>query len=84
MAGVIGGIFEFLIGFLLLPRLITFVWMFLVPIIGLSAQQAIYVNLGITLVLLVVIFFFRKILAAGFFLGIILDFIFVLLQINLF
>ena len=80
MMGIIGKIFEFLIGFLLLPRLITLVWMFLVPIIGLSVQQAIYVNLGISLVVLVAIFFFRKILAVGFFLGIIVDLVSVFMK----
>ena len=84
MTGLISGILEFLIGFLFIPRLITFAGMFLIPMFGISVQYVFYIGLGISVILLGILFYFRKIMAIGFLLGIILDIFFLILNIKLF
>ena len=71
----IGKIIEFLIGFIILPRLATFLWIFLVPYFGLDVQTALLLKIGMYAVLIVITFFIRKMVAVGFIVGTIWDFI---------
>lgn len=69
----IGKIIEFLIGLIVLPRLVTLIWIFIVPYFGLDAQTAIAANLVLSAVLIIITFFIRKIVAIGFLIGTIWD-----------
>ncbi|MBN1385729.1 hypothetical protein JW968_02000 [Candidatus Woesearchaeota archaeon] len=59
-------ILEMLVGWLIIPRVITFFWVLLVPYLGLSAQAAIIVKLVISAAILLLCFVYRKALALGF------------------
>ena len=60
-----GNILEFLFGVLVLPRILTFAWLFIAPTLHLSAASAIASYLGISAILIVVCFFLRKSVALG-------------------
>ena len=66
-------IIEFLVGFLIVPRLITFLWALLVPILGLSAQMAILANIVLYAVLIFIAYKVRKMIAIGIVVGFIFD-----------
>lgn len=65
----VGNVIEFLIGFIVLPRLVLLVWVFTVPYLGLGGQTAILTNLVLSAILIAVTFFIRKMLAIGFLAG---------------
>jgi hypothetical protein len=76
MAGsFIGKSIEFLIGLIILPRLVTLIWILIVPYFGLGAQTAIIANLVISAVLIIITFFIRKTVAIGFLIGTVWDII---------
>ena len=66
-------IIEFLVGFLIVPRLITLIWAFLVPILGLSAQMAILANIILYAVLIFAAYKIKKMVAIGIVVGFIFD-----------
>jgi len=69
----IGNVIEFLIGLIILPRLVTLIWIFIVPYFGLDAQTAIIANLVLSAILIIITFFIRKMVAIGFLIGTIWD-----------
>ena len=71
----IGKVIEFLIGLIILPRLVYLIWILIVPYFGLNAQTAIITNLVLSAVLIIITFFIRKMVAIGFLIGTIGDII---------
>jgi len=71
----IGKVIEFLIGLLILPRMGTLIWIFAVPLFGFSAQMAIIASFVISLILIVMFFFIRKMIAFGLIIGTVIDII---------
>ena len=69
----IGNVIEFLIGLIILPRLVILIWVFMVPYFGLDAQTAIIANIVLSAVLIIITFFIRKMVAIGFLIGTIWD-----------
>ena len=68
-------VIEFLIGLIVLPRLVMLVWIFGVAYFSLEAQKAIFVYIGLSAVLIIIAFLIRKSVALGFLAGIIWDFV---------
>jgi len=71
----IGNVIEFLIGLIILPRLVTLIWIFIVPYFGLDAYTALIANIILSAVLIIITFFIRKVVAIGFLVGTIWDII---------
>jgi len=71
--GFIRKVVEFFIGLIVLPRLVTLIWIFMVPYFGLDAQMAIMANLVLSAVLIIITFYIRKMVAIGFLIGTIWD-----------
>ena len=69
----IGNVIEFLIGLIILPRVGTLIWIFAVPMLGLNAKIAIIASILISLILIVIFFFIRKMIAFGLIIGTIID-----------
>ena len=47
-----GNVIEFLIGLIILPRIGTLIWMFAIPLLGLSAQIALIASIVISVILI--------------------------------
>ena len=75
----IGKVIEFLIGLIVLPRLVTLIWIFAVPYLGLDVQMAILANLLLSAILIIITFFVRKTVAVGFLIGTIMDIVLIYL-----
>ena len=69
----IGKVIEFLIGLIILPRIILLIWVLGVPYFGLEATTALIAKYVFSVILLIITFFLRKVVGAGFLIGIIWD-----------
>jgi len=76
----IGNIIEFLIGLIVLSRASTLIWIFAAPLLGLNVWITLISGILISIVLIVIFWFIRKMIAIGLIFGTVMDIIFMYLE----